>query len=56
MLVLVGIQQLACHWVENISGSPEQNLLFLLPALMSAVFWPLITVALGALQRVYAVW
>ncbi len=55
VFVLVGIQQLACHWVENISGSPEQNLLFLLPALMSAVFWPLVTVVLGSLQRMYAV-
>lgn len=55
VFVLVGIQQLACHWVENVSGSPEQNLLFLLPALMSAVFWPLVTIVLGAMQRMYAV-
>ena len=54
--VLVGIQQLACHWVENIAGNPEQNLLFLLPALMSAVFWPLVTVCLSFFQRMYAVY
>lgn len=55
VFVLVGLQQLACHWVENVSGNPEQNLLFLLPALMSAVFWPLINVVLTQLQRMYAV-
>ncbi len=55
VFVLVGIQQLACHWVENVSGNPEQNLLFLLPALMSGVFWPLVILTLSAFQRMYAV-
>lgn len=56
VFVLIGIQQLCCHWVENISGNPEQNLLFLLPALMSALFWPLLTLVLGTVQRMYAVY
>lgn len=55
VFVLVGLQQLACHWVENVTGTPEQNLLFLLPALMSAVFWPIVAIALDYVQRLYAV-
>jgi rod shape-determining protein MreD len=54
VLVLVGLQQLACHWVDNIMGLAQANLLFMVPALISAFFWPLVSSALQVLKRNFA--
>lgn len=54
VLVLVGLQQLACHWVDNIMSTAQANLLFMVPAIMSAFFWPLVSGALQVLKRNFA--
>lgn len=54
VLVLVGLQQLACHWVDNIMGGVQTNLLFLIPAFVSALCWPLVSGVLHALKRNFA--
>lgn len=55
IFVLIGINQLLCHWVQTIGGTDSPNLLFLLPALVSALMWPLLSVFLRVLRRAYYV-
>jgi rod shape-determining protein MreD len=55
VFVLVGINQMVCQWVQNLEGLVNSSLLFLLPALSSAVFWPLVLHALRGLRRRYRV-
>lgn len=55
LFVLLGLNQLLCHWVQTLVGSPSPNLLFLLPALVSALIWPWLLVFLRFLRRYYAV-
>ena len=55
VFVLVGINQLICQWVQNLQGAGAQSLLFLLPALSSAVIWPLVLHYLRAVRRHYRV-
>jgi rod shape-determining protein MreD len=55
IFVLIGINQLLCHWVQTIGGTVSPNLLFLLPALVSALMWPLLSVFLRVLRRAYYV-
>ena len=40
VLVLVGINQLLFHWMQSITGTTGDSLLFLLPSLVSALVWP----------------
>ncbi len=49
VFVLVGIYQLIGNWVQGIAGVRLYNLGFLLPALTSALLWPL---ALLVLERI----
>lgn len=42
VFVLVGIHQLFCNWVNSLSGYQAPPLLFLVPALFSALLWPLV--------------
>lgn len=51
VFVLVGLQQLLSHWVQTLTGSPTSNLLFLLPAMSSALCWPLLTALTGRFVR-----
>ena len=55
MFVLIGFNQLLCHWVETLTGTVSSTLLFLLPALVSALLWPLLSLFLRALRRAYYV-
>ena len=41
IFVLVGIHQLIGNWVQGLNGFEFYDLAFLLPALMSALCWPL---------------
>lgn len=47
VFVLVGIHQLLWNWGSTFSGRTADSLIFLLPALTSALLWPLITVLPG---------
>ncbi|MEM9255999.1 MAG: rod shape-determining protein MreD [Pseudomonadota bacterium] len=55
VFVLVGINQLICQWVQNLQGVGADSLLFLLPALSSAVVWPVVLQVLRTLRRRYQV-
>ena len=47
VFVLVGIHQLFWNWVHSLKGTAASPLFFLLPALVSALVWPIILVLLG---------
>ena len=55
IFVLVGLNQLLCHWVQTLIGTPSPNLLFILPALVSAMIWPWLLIFLRFLRRHYYV-
>ena len=55
VFVLVGINQLICQWVQNLQGVGARSLLFLLPAVSSALLWPVVLQVLRGMRRRYRV-
>ncbi|MEM1153611.1 MAG: rod shape-determining protein MreD [Pseudomonadota bacterium] len=55
VFVIVGINQLVCQWVQNLEGVGSDTVLFLLPALSSALLWPVVLHVLRRLRRQYSV-
>lgn len=55
LFLLIGIHQLICQWVQNLEGVGARSLLFLLPALTSALLWPLVLPFLRGLRRHFEV-
>jgi rod shape-determining protein MreD len=55
VFILVGINQLICQWVQNIEGVSALPRLFLLPAVTSALLWPVILLSLRSVRRRYQV-
>ncbi|MFA7553728.1 MAG: rod shape-determining protein MreD [Spongiibacteraceae bacterium] len=55
VFVLIGLKQMLCHWVQTLTGTESPNLNFLLPALVSALLWPVLSVFLRLLRRAYYV-
>ena len=55
VFVLVGIDQMICQWVQNLEGLGARSTLFLLPAVASALLWPVVLHVLRGLRRHYAV-
>lgn len=55
VFVLVGINQLICQWVQNLEGVGASTLFFLLPAVSSALLWPVVLLSLRGLRRHYRV-
>lgn len=55
VFVLVGIHQLICQWVLNLQGLGAMSLIFLLPALSSALLWPVVLLVLRGTRRRYRV-
>jgi rod shape-determining protein MreD len=55
VFVLVGINQLVCQWVQNLEGVGAPSLIFLLPAVSSALLWPLVLHLLRQMRRHYMV-
>ena len=53
VFVLIGINQLVCQWVQNLEGVGGPSLLFLLPAVSSALLWPVVLHILRRLRRQY---
>lgn len=53
VFVMVGMHQLVCQWVQNLEGAGARTLLFLLPALSSALLWPGVLHLLRKLRRHY---
>jgi rod shape-determining protein MreD len=55
VFILVGINQLICQWVQNIEGVSSLPRMFLLPALSSALLWPVVLHLLRGLRRYFQV-
>lgn len=51
LLVVFGLAQLVQLWLNTLTGNRPPTLLFLLPALISALLWPWVSMFLRALQR-----
>ncbi|WP_339672507.1 rod shape-determining protein MreD [Dasania marina] len=55
LFVLVGVHQLIGHWVQTLIGVISPTLLFLLPALVSALLWPWLSALLRFCRRYFYV-
>lgn len=55
VFVLIGIDQLLCHWVQTMTARVVPTLMFLLPALVSGLLWPSVFVLLRHIRRRYRV-
>tara|TARA_R110002110_G_scaffold91264_2_gene237642 strand:- start:269309 stop:269794 length:486 start_codon:yes stop_codon:yes gene_type:complete len=55
VFVLIGVNQLITQWVQNLQGIGAASLLFLLPAVSSALLWPVVLITLRGLRRYYEV-
>jgi rod shape-determining protein MreD len=55
VFVLVGLAQLPGNWVQSMSGRPLSGVLFLAPAVTSALIWPLLRWMLDKIARHYRV-
>jgi rod shape-determining protein MreD len=51
LLVVFGLAQLVQLWLNALTGSRPPTLTFVLPALISALLWPWISMLLRGLQR-----
>jgi rod shape-determining protein MreD len=51
VFVLIGLQQLLCNWTQGLQGGMAESLIFLLPALVSALLWPGLLVLLRGMRR-----
>ncbi len=50
VFVLMGIHQLIGYWVHGLTGSSYHSLAFLLPALVSAIVWPMFKLGFDRLR------
>jgi rod shape-determining protein MreD len=55
LLVVFGLAQLLQLWLYTLSGNRPPTLMFLLPALVSALLWPLVFAVLYRLSRRFQV-
>ena len=55
VFVLVGIHQLFGNWVHSLSGNEAAMFLFLLPAISSALCWPVLVYLLDKLRIHYRI-
>jgi rod shape-determining protein MreD len=55
VFVMIGLNQLMCHWVQTLTAKVVPTMLFLLPALMSALIWPTLMLTLRKIRRTFAV-
>ncbi|HEY3700398.1 MAG TPA: rod shape-determining protein MreD [Spongiibacteraceae bacterium] len=55
VFVLIGLNQLLCHWVQTLTTKVVPTMLFLLPALISALLWPTVMLLLRKIRRQFAV-
>jgi rod shape-determining protein MreD len=50
VFILIGIHQLFWNWAHSLTGPAAQPLIFLVPALVSALLWPLLLVGMEGLR------
>ncbi len=51
LMLLVGLNQLIYFWMQSLVGNSADTLLFLIPALSSALVWPAVFITLRRLAR-----
>jgi len=51
LLVIFGVAQLVQLWLQALTGNRPPTLAFVLPALVSALLWPWVSVALRGVQH-----
>lgn len=51
MLPVLGMAQMLLFWLSSLTGNRAPLLLFLLPALVSALLWPWVVAVLAAVRR-----
>jgi rod shape-determining protein MreD len=49
--ILIGLDLLLCNWAQSLQGGMAGDLMFLMPALMSALLWPGMMVILRGMRR-----
>lgn len=55
VFLLIGLHQLIGQWVQNLEGAGARSLLFLLPAVSSALLWPGVLHLLRGIRRHYRI-
>lgn len=55
VFVLVGLYQLVDNWVHSLQGSAANSLVFLLPAITSALIWPVLWMLLERVRHSYRI-
>ena len=55
VMVLVGINQLLFFWMQGITGTTAAGLQFLIPSLISGLFWPWIYVVLHGVRKTFRI-
>jgi len=55
VFVLVSLNQMVCQWLQQWEGLGSERLLFLLPAAISALIWPVVYFSLRSARRSYRV-
>lgn len=55
LIVVFGLTQLAQLWLNTLTGNRPPTLLFILPALVSAILWPWLSVMLKAFSRRFSI-
>ncbi|MFT4518946.1 MAG: rod shape-determining protein MreD [Halioglobus sp.] len=55
VFILAGVNQLITQWVQNLEGMGASSMLFLLPAITSALLWPFVLQVLRGVRRYYRV-
>ena len=56
VLIIIGLYQLTILWISSAVGRIQPSLIYLLPAVTSAVFWPWLSSLLHMLRRRFAVY
>ncbi len=51
VFLIVGISLMLCHWIKSVTGVRPGDMSFLLPAVSSALIWPLFYVVMRRLDR-----
>ncbi len=55
VFLLIGLHQVLGQWVQNLEGAGARSLLFLLPAVSSALLWPVVLHLLRGTRRHYRI-
>lgn len=53
LMLLVGLNQLLYYWMQGLTGTHGDSLLFLLPSVISGILWPVIFVMLRWVARTF---